>query len=247
MRSLSVSNLSPVIFGCITMLAMMLVFPDAAAAQKAQPSRLEQFAKLPNWMGVWVPMPAATNAPPVDPVFTAAWVVKRNAHPDKKEVKEAADAVDNVQSQCVWGMPRLIKSMRPFEVTVLPEQTFFSYDVNEFRHVWTDGRKHPLRNVVTNTGHSIGHWDGVTLMIETIGMKPGLWINYKGATLSAKAMVEERWSQPDNDHLKLDVTIRDSLALAKPFVFSRRFQRADTNRLVQQQCFEESHQTTKES
>jgi len=222
----------------------VILFASMHTDAKESP-RPAEFARLPNWYGVWEPMAPPNATPPVEPVYTSAWVVKHDINVARK--KNSPEPVDNVFSQCIWGMPRLLKSMRMFEVIVLPEQTFFSYDINEFRHVWTDGRKHSLRSTPTNTGHSIGHWEGGTLVIETTDMRSGLWINYKGATLSPRATVEERWSQVDNDHLKVDVTIRDSAALLRPFVFSRRFQRADTNRLVQQQCFEESRDARKES
>jgi hypothetical protein len=239
MRLLPTPKLLSILFVC----GVMLIVSGQAVANRTAPDRAAQFAKLPNWSGVWDPVPQSPNAPPsVDPIYNAAWVIKQKSHSSKAP---PAEAVDNVQSRCVWGMPRLLKSMRSFEVILLPEQTFFSYDINEFRHVWTDGRKHTLRQP-TNTGHSIGHWEGATLVIETTGMQSGLWINHKGATLSPKAIVQERWSMMDNDHLKVDVSVLDNTSLAKPFVFTRRFQRADTNRLVQQQCFEESRDTRKE-
>lgn len=245
MRLLPTSKLLSILFGCGIVLLGFAQANAKPSAATPPPSRLDQFAKLPNWAGVWDPVAnPQTATAPVEPVYNAAWLAKRNAHPTKKPV--VTEPVDNVHSQCVWGMPRLLKSMRAFEVIVLPEQTFFSYDINEFRHVWTDGRKHSL-HAATNVGHSIGHWEGQTLVIETTGMQPGLWINYKGATLSPKAIVQERWSQVDNDHLKVDVSVLDNTALAKPFVFTRRFQRADTNQLIQQQCFEEPHDARKES
>jgi len=242
MRLLPTPKLLSILFGCgIVLFGFEL--SSAKTAAVTPPTRIDQFAKLPNWAGVWDPVPNAPNATSSEPVYNAAWLAKRNTHPAKNPVTEP---VDNVHSHCVWGMPRLLKSMRAFEVIVLPEQTFFSYDINEFRHVWTDGRKRSL-HAATNTGHSIGHWEGTTLVIETTGMQSGLWINYKGATLSPKAIVEERWSQVDSDHLKVDVSVLDNSALAKPFVFTRRFQRADATRLIQQQCFDEAHDTRKES
>jgi hypothetical protein len=215
---------------------LILFFLGNAIADQSLDKRIALFAKLPDWSGVWESIPLPSGSPPNDPSYTAAWLQKHIAH------KSSVEPSDNTTSRCVWGMPRLVKTSHDFEVMVLPEQTVFSYDINEFRHVWTDGRKHPVRASVTPTGHSIGHWEGSTLVIETIAMQPGLWINPKGGTLSPKATIEERWTQIDADHLKVDMTVRDSVALAKPWVLSRKFQRAaDNNRLTQRQCFEEPH------
>jgi len=235
MRLLTETILSSMLIACVTFIVPAKSYADPNSAK-----RLAQFAKLPNWSGVWESI--ANNGALPDPQFSGIWLQKHTA---KKPVTEP---VDNAISRCVWGMPRLLKSMHAFEVTVLPEQTFFGYEINEFRHVWTDGRKHPLHVTPANTGYSIGHWEGTTLVIETNGMQPGLWINHKGGILSPRASLQERWSQVDVDHLKVDVTIQDPAALVKPFMFTRRFQRiADTNRLVQKQCFEEPREQNKDA
>jgi hypothetical protein len=238
MRLLPATCLINTILGCLTLFAL-----SNAAAENHTATRMAIFAKLPNWTGEWESIAGNGSTTATEPSFTAAWVTKRNSK------KSAPESTDNAQSRCVWGMPRLLKGTHIFEVIVMPEQTFFSYNINEFRHVWTDGRKHPLGATITNTGHSTGHWEGSTLVIDTIAAQSGLWINQKGATLSPKASTHERWAQVDNDHLKVDVTIQDSVALAKPFAFSRRYQRVtDNNTLIQQECFEAPHEsTTKDS
>lgn len=219
--------LSFILLGCMTLPA------QSAHAAHSVAERMAIFAKQPNWTGIWTPVAANGSSP--EPAFTASWI-KKHHNP------KTASTTDNAASRCVWGMPRLLNTNHEFEVIVTPEQTFFSYDINEFRHVWTDGRKHPLHLTNANTGYSIGHWEGQTLVIDTTGMESGLWINRKGATLSSKATLQERWTQTDNDHLKVDATIIDPAALARPFVFTRRFQRDDdNNRLSQQQCFDEDH------
>ncbi|MES1195505.1 MAG: hypothetical protein ABUL58_00985 [Steroidobacter sp.] len=230
MRPLPATILSSALLGCLTILVFTHAFADQNAAK-----RMAQFSKLPNWTGVWEAAASNNAAASNEPAFNTAWLQKQNTR------KPGPASSDNAVSRCVWGMPRLLRSPHSFEITVLPEQTFFSYDINEFRHVWTDGRRHPLHAASTNTGHSIGHWEGNTLVIDTVGMQSGLWISHKGGILSPKAVLEERWNQIDNDHLKVDVTVHDSVALSKPFAFTRRYERAEATRLTQKQCFEESH------
>ena len=225
MQLMRATCLSFIVLSCMTPIVM-----QKAHAEHAMPNRMAVFAKLPDWKGTWEPA-ANTNAPPAEPSFKPAWTAK---HSGKKAIP------DNAVTQCVWGMPRLLNTNHKFEVTVMPEQTFFSYDINEFRHVWTDGRKKELHIMETNTGYSIGHWEGLTLVIDTEEMRSGLWINNHGATLSSKAAIQERWSQTDTDHLKVDVTIHDPVALAQPFTFTRHYQRDDdNNHLTQLQCFDD--------
>jgi hypothetical protein len=234
MRLPTETILSSMLIACVT-----FIVPATSLADANSTKRMAEFAKLPNWTGVWESIPNSTAQN--DPQFNATWLQK---HTPKKP---AVEPVDNAISRCVWGMPRLLKSAHEFEVAVLPEQTFFSYDINEFRHVWTDGRKHLMHITPANTGYSIGHWEGATLVVDTTGIHAGLWISHKGGILSPHAVIQERWSQPDTDHLKVDVTIHDTTSLAKPFAFTRRFQRmADTNRLTHKQCFEESRDQNKD-
>ena len=237
MRSLPASILLSITLGCLTLSGA----GNVLAADQNNAKRLAQFAKLPNWSGAWEPTSSGVTSPPAEPVFTAAWLQKRNAK------KPTVPAVDNTKSRCVWGMPRLVKSMQTFEVMVLPEQTFFSYDINEFRHVWTDGRRHSLHVTPATVGYSVGHWEGSTLVIDTIDMQPGLWLTQKGGILSPKATVQERWSQVDNDHLKVDVTVQDSVALAKPFAFSHRYQRTADNHVTQKECLEEMRENNSQT
>ena len=206
-----------------------------ALADQDNTKRLAEFAKLPNWNGVWQAAPISSATAANDPVLNPAWLQKRS------NKKTAPTVADNSQARCVWGMPRLLRTLHSFEITVLPEQSFFSYDINEFRHVWTDGRKQSQHLSPTNTGYSIGHWEGNTLVIDTMGIQSGLWITNKAVTLSPKATVQERWTQTDNDHLKVDVSVHDPLALSKPFAFSRRYDRSDATHFVQKQCFDEPH------
>lgn len=208
----------------------MTLLAQNTFAERSAAERMAIFAKQPDWTGIWTPDPASSTS--AEPSFTDAWL---------KHSKKTAPTTDNATTRCVWGMPRLLSTHHEFEVIVMPDQTFFGYDINEFRHVWTDGRKllHHLASAVT--GYSVGHWEGQTLVVDTSGMETGLWIDPQGATLSSKATLQERWTQVDDDHLKVESTISDPLALAKPFVFTRQYQRDDNNnRLTQQMCFDGS-------
>ncbi|NIP87499.1 MAG: hypothetical protein GWO21_00170, partial [Gammaproteobacteria bacterium] len=48
----------------------------------------------------------------------------------------------------------------------------------DFRVIATDGREHDERQIIQTkyTGHSVGHWEGDTLVIESIGFTPATWL-----------------------------------------------------------------------
>ena len=58
----------------------------------------------------------------------------------------------------------------PGRITMLGEG-----DGNRMRRIYTDGRRHPEDPDLTIHGHSIGHWEGDTLVVDTVGIiAPGL-------------------------------------------------------------------------
>lgn len=244
-------------------IGLVLISTEVGADLNSK-ERLMELAKLPDWTGVWessgmggggsgnAPKPAAPSSGAGGPAlprpaalpYNPAWQAKFEAAQKKlNAISGEEQTSDNTVTQCIWGMPRIFDGPYTFEVTVLPEQTFFNYDVNEYRHIWTDGRIHPLHVTPTDMGHSIGHWEGETLVVHTVGLKPGIWANSAGTTLSDKANITERWSQTDKDHLKVDVVVEDPLALTKPYSSTHRYQRiVDTNRQLQQNCFENTRE-----
>lgn len=142
---------------------------------------------------------------------------------------------------CAAGMPRILASPFMFEAIVTPEKTWFIYTQREVRHIYTDGRGHPPEDQELRTlwGDSIGHWEKGALLIDTIWVIPGLWLDPSAATLSDAMHVKERWSMPDADHLQDEISIEDSKALTRPWNFTRRYKRVkDFDRMIDDVCGE---------
>ncbi len=248
--------------------AITVAMPADAELNSKQ--RVAAFSKLPNWIGLWemgmgaggppaaaaaaAPAPAApTAAPAAAPVvfgprenwpFTDAARAQYEALQKRLAALEGTEQMpDTTVTECTWGFPRVLSGPYQFEVTVTPELTFFNYDIREFRHIWTDGRQHPAKLVPSSSGHSIGHWEGETLVVDTVGVRGGQWITGQGMTLSGKTHFTERWSQLDKDRLQAEVTIDDPEQFTKPYVLTRQFKRiTDTQRMIQQNCFENVHE-----
>jgi hypothetical protein len=148
---------------------------------------------------------------------------------------------DTTVTRCIWGIPRIYQGPYQFDVKVTPEVVVFTYDVGEYRRIWTDGRARPQGTTLqlTNMGHSIGHWEGDTLVVDTVGLKPDIWVASNGATLSEKAHVVERWRLNDAGRLSVTATISDEVRLTGSYQVSNSYGKvSDTNRIVQQSCFE---------
>ena len=85
-----------------------------------------------------------------------------------------------------------------------------------YRQVYLDGRAHPKDPDPTWMGHSIGHWDGDTLVIDSIGFNDKTWLISDLLPHTEMLHVTERYRRPDLAHLKIDVTIEDPGTFTKP-------------------------------
>jgi len=85
------------------------------------------------------------------------------------------------------------------------------------RQVFMDGRKHPDPDDLIPTwwGHSIGHWDGDTLVVDTVGYNDKSWLDSRGTPHTDKLHTIERWTRTSYGTLVNDVTLDD------PVTFSR--------------------------
>jgi hypothetical protein len=88
-----------------------------------------------------------------------------------------------------------------------------------FRIVHMDGRAHPTGEDLTPTfyGHSVGRWDGDTLVVDTIGFNEQNWIDAEGLVHTDQYHQIERFTRTDFDTLRYDVTIDDPGAYTAPW------------------------------
>jgi hypothetical protein len=86
-----------------------------------------------------------------------------------------------------------------------------------FRQVFMDGRTHPPELDSTWFGHSIGHYEGDTLVIDTVGFNDKAWFDVRGTPHTDKLHTVERWTRIDMGHLTTQVLIDDPGAFSRPF------------------------------
>ncbi len=163
--------------------------------------------KFPDWKGMWVRIgaggqydptkpPVRGQQPPLKPEYQAIW---------EKNIAEgrAGGQYYNTQVRCLpGGMPRMMMAYEPMEVIILPEITYIHITFNnEFRRIYTDGRKWPDFVETSFSGYSIGRWtdadaDGrfQTLEVETRHLKGPRIFDPSGIPLHEdnKSIVKER-------------------------------------------------------
>ncbi len=210
-----------------------LVDPTVVIAQidAAPPAQAwTDLARLPDWGGIWIPdipdqrAQELENAPPWTPsaaenisAMTAAAAVGRPA---------------GIFNDCLpEGMPTwmLISHnaleflFTPGRVTMLGES-----DGNRLRRIYTDGRKHPEDPDLTYHGDSIGYWDGGTLVVNTVGILPEVYIAISeaiGRRNGGDMHIVERMhlAGPDTLHIELEITAPQ--VLSAPWKTTRIYER----------------------
>jgi hypothetical protein len=113
-----------------------------------------------------------------------------------------------------------------------------SQEDREVRHVYL-GQSHPKNIKPTYSGHSVGHWDGDTLVIDTIGYNGKGQLDEMGNPHSDQLHVVERWSKSaDGNTLTAEFTITDPVYYTRAFTKTRQWRRSPGTRIADYDCGE---------
>jgi hypothetical protein len=88
---------------------------------------------------------------------------------------------------------------------------------HSYRTIFLDGRPHPDELDPSYGGHSVGHWEGDTLVIDTVGFNERGWIDAYGSPTTKNLHVIEHITRLDFDTLSYQITIDDPGAYTAPW------------------------------
>jgi hypothetical protein len=162
--------------------------------------------------GVWTPGP--TNiADPKDTPF----------QPWAKAVYDFRQTTElEPHTRCkASGGPRQFVTPYGVEIVEIAElQQVYIFDIggpHTFRTVYLDGRSHPDNFSPTNYGHSIGWWEGDTLVMDTVGFNEDFWFERRGLPHTETLHLVERLTRTSSTAMEYRVTVDDPAAYTKPF------------------------------
>jgi hypothetical protein len=174
----------------------------------------------PDLSGVWYAQRTVDGGHP-EPLPWAEALLKERAANNSKDAPGA---------RC---LPRGITNagaLFPFKLVQTPSLLvmLFEDDIPSHRQVFLDGRGHPQDPNPMWMGHSIGHWEADTLVVDSVGFDDRSWLDNIGHPHTEKMHVIERFRRPDMGHLEIEFTIDDPGAYAKPWKMKRASE-LDTN------------------
>jgi hypothetical protein len=154
------------------------------------------------------------------PSFTAKYEAMRAA------AARQPQAEDNSTANCLPpGMPGIMNQPYPMEFLLTPGKVTIVIEAyTEVRHIYTDGRKLPEDPDPKFFGTSVGHWEGDTLVAETVGFNDHVELA-RGVPHSDKMKIVERFRLSDPDTMTVETTITDPEALTAPYTSSATLRR----------------------
>ena len=237
-------------FGFCVALVFLVIGQCAYAASVDRydpptPKDWTDISSLPDWSGSWNPkitdqdMQQKTNPPP--------WNARAAATIKFQYAEEAAGRPTPLFVNCLpEGMPSwMLITHNAMEILFTPGRVTLlgESDGNRIRRIYTDGRKHPDDPDPTLHGHSIGHWEGDTLVVDTVGIIPQSLLAVSeaaGVPSNGDMHVVERIHLQGKDILADDLEIFAPKVLTKPWKTTRLFfrQRAKKYDIVEGICLE---------
>ena len=106
-----------------------------------------------------------------------------------------------------YGLPHLLKFVQTPGLLVMLNEMNAGY-----RQVFLDGRPFPVDPTPSWQGYSSAKWEGDTLVVNSIGFRDDLWIDWNGSVITRRK-VQERIRRPDYGHLEIECDRRRSEGL----------------------------------
>ena len=201
-------------------IAVALASP-ALAQDVGRATAYNEVASWPDWCGVWSPgVGTGSRTTPTPPKLTPT----AQATVDAFEAGKAEGRnLQNPAANCVPnGMPGIMRLPYPLEFTYSPGRVNILIETySEIRRIYLD-RALPDDPDPFFNGHSVGHWDGDTLVVDTTGISPLVFV-VNGLHATEKTTFRERITRVSHDLLRDEITITDPDLFAEPYVMVQNY------------------------
>ena len=231
---------------CVSAWAQWVKVPPAAIPQSnGKPNLSAPAPKLPNGTpdlsGIWEPPSPpkylrniAADMKPEDVPYQPWAKALVDARADGSQAREESDA--NCLPQ---GVPKIAAAPAPWKIVQTPGFIVILHEAfNLWRQVFLDGRQFAEDLNPTWLGHSIGRWEGDTLVVDTKGFNGKTWLDQAGKPTTEALHVTERYRRKNFGTLEIQITINDPKAYTKPWTVTQEFRLAPNIDLLEFICNE---------
>ncbi|HEY2843556.1 MAG TPA: hypothetical protein VGJ09_07905 [Bryobacteraceae bacterium] len=166
----------------------------------------------PDLTGVWNGFGGSGNdAPNMQP-----WAAKVVAD------HRAAGGAEDYEARCLpGGPPRAAPYHTSFFATPKLVLMLFEGNTHMYRQFFVDGSSHPSNLKPAFYGDSRAHWNGDTLVVDTVSFFDKSWYDFAGTPHTKDMHLTEEFHRLDFGNMEMKVTIEDPGALTGPWVINR--------------------------
>jgi hypothetical protein len=229
--------------------AVFVLLAGVGLAHAQAPAAAPAGAKLPDWSGIWQmvgptvfdratvqPQNGRAGEPGVRefPPYNDEWEAKYKKNVELVKEGRFPDPVSTCGTP--HGFPRIMNVPDVYEFAVTPAATYLlAENGNNILRIYTDGRKHPAAEDrwPTYSGASVGHWEGDTLVFETISLKGSsdndVIVDRTGLVLSDASRGTTRLRKINDTTMEAQITIEDPKALKAPWKVTKQYRRLPAN------------------
>ena len=203
------------------MAAALSITGPAAAQETARATAYSEVTQWPDWSGVWSPgVGAGSRTTATPPKLTPA----AQALVDEFEAGKArGENLQTAAANCVPnGMPGIMRTPYPLEFVYSPGRVNILIETySQVRRIYLDGRPLPEDPDPFFNGHSVGRWEGNTLVVDTVGLSPIVTL-VPGLHATEKTRIHERITR-NGSVLTDQITITDPDLFAEPYVMVQNY------------------------
>ena len=185
--------------------------------------------------------PILVGRPPLKPEYLAKWNAEQKVLADATARGEPI-AGENVTECLPQGVPAMMAPSFPMEVIATAKQINITQEAySQTRRIYLDRKQIAVDDAEPQFyGHSVGHWEGNVLVVNTIGIKER--VRMRAAPHSPNMRVDERMYATGPNTFEDKVTITDPEYLTQPWTFSYQYKRKPGWDLNEYVC-ENNHET----
>lgn len=192
------------------------------------------------------PVVILAELPPLKPQYMTQWVdfIKRS-----HEADERGQPLATGYSHCLPdGMPTMMQGMFPMEVLQAPgDITILEEAYRQIRHIYLNQKQiTPITDAEPGFwGHSVGHWEGNTLRVNTVGIREE--VRVEGVPHSDQMQIDEKIELLTPDTFKDAITVTDPVYLTGPWSFTWHYKREKGYKILEYVCEDNREESDSDS
>lgn len=221
----------------ILLLTLAVLAQDGFAQARGTP---------PDISGAWGPYRGGRGADPklaappatplaLKPEYAKPYEERRKA---ETEASNRGEPLGTAAVLCVpYGMPTMMSvAVYPIEIIQTPKQvTVVAEAFSEVRRIYLDRPQMKIDDVPPGYyGRSVGHWEGDTLVVDTVGIKES--VQYQRMPHSDQMRITERMHLVSPEILHDQITIEDPVTLEKPYTYTLAYRKMPNYEMVEFVC-----------